>query len=145
LTELEAACHGAAVAELPGEPREHMDALLKLMIPTARRRLVENGEVVPFGASMALDGQLDTVGGVLDELYEGLRASAEAGNIVASAVCVDVQLSDHPFDDAIRVELEHRDAEPLTCLLPYRRADDALEYGELIAFPGEWRTFAQPD
>ena len=45
------------VEPAPGEPRDHMNALLSLLVPFARDTIGEHGEFLPFGATMLPDGE----------------------------------------------------------------------------------------
>ena len=137
---------------LPGEPREHMDVLLGFLVPFAQQALQRDDGFYPFGASMAPDGELQAVGGyegpgeptasqVFELIVHGLGERAKAGELLATGVCVDVQLPEQEFPLGIRVELEHRYADPVTCVLPYRRGDEGYEFGEMLAFEGQRNTF----
>jgi hypothetical protein len=119
-----------------------MDALMRLLLAYARRAVSEGDGFAPFGASMAPDGELETapddeIGAVRD----GLRSRAARGELLATGICSDVVLDEREFPKAIRVELEHRDADPVTCVLPYRSEVDRAAWGELAAMPGERRTW----
>jgi len=61
--------------------------------------------------------------------------------LLAVGVCSVVVISEDAFPTAIRVELEHRDADPLTCVLPYRIDDGGASWGELASMPSERRTW----
>lgn len=137
---------------LPGEPREHMDVLLGFLIPFAQQALEHNDGFFPFGASMGPDGELQAVGGyegagdptaveVFELIRHGLRERAKQGALLATGVCVDVQLTEQEFPLGVRVELEHRNGDPITCVLPYRRGSEGYEFGEILAFEGERNTF----
>jgi len=130
------------VSDLPGEPRDHMDALMRLILAYARRAVSAGDGFAPFGAWMAPDGELETaphdeIGAVRD----ALRSRADRGELLATGICSDVVLGEEEFPKAIRVELEHRDADPLTCVLPYRVESDRAVWGELTSMPGERRTW----
>ena len=106
-----------------------MDALMRLLLAYARAAVATDDGFAPFGASMAPDGELETSSAEeLDVLREELRGRADRGELLAVGVCTDVVV-DVPASRAIRVELEHRDAEPLTCVLPFRRARNAPRGG----------------
>jgi hypothetical protein len=60
---------------------------------------------------------------------------------LAVGICADVTVTRGAFPEAIRVELEHREADPVTWLLPYRNTDDELTWGERLPIPGERRTW----
>ncbi|MGE5225492.1 MAG: hypothetical protein ACM3OO_01305 [Planctomycetaceae bacterium] len=135
--------------DLPGAPQEHMDALLKFLVPFAQRQVDLYGGFAPFGASMAPDGELEvltpgdgtTVEQQLEEVREHARDRAGDGSLLALGVCSEVDLPPGEFEEGIRVELEHRDADPITCVLPFRSTDDELTYGEIVALPGRRRTW----
>jgi hypothetical protein len=138
----------AAVDDLPGDPRDHMDALLRFLVPFAQRQIDRAGGFPPFGASMAPDGELKAItvdeGDAqqqLDRMRDDARADAADGILLAVGICCDVNVTTGGFTEAIRVELEHRDAEPVTCVLPYRNTDDELTFGEILAIPGDRRTW----
>jgi hypothetical protein len=140
---------------LPGEPRDHMNALLRVLLPFARDAIGEHGGFFPVGISMAPDGEVEVVDlptiepatsadAVLAEIRSGLRARAERREVLAVGVASGVRLhtpEDEAFPLGIRVELEHRDADPITCVIPYRETEVGYEYGEAIAFVGERRTW----
>jgi hypothetical protein len=118
-----------------------MDALMRLLLAYARTAVAADDGFAPFGASMAPDGELETsASGELDGLREELRRRADRGELLAVGVCTDVVL-DVPASRAIRVELEHREAAPLTCVLPYELGEERPTWGELTSMPGERRTW----
>jgi hypothetical protein len=138
---------------LPGEPRDHMNALLGVLLPFARDAIAEYGTFFPIGATMASDGELEAAGGdaagvrpnaeaLLGSIRDGFRARAAQGELLATAVASDVAIPEGEYPLGIRVELEHRDGDPITCVVPYRAADDgAYEYGEAVAFTGDRHTW----
>jgi hypothetical protein len=136
------------MAIVPGEPHEHMDALLRFLLPAARREVDEAGGFLPFGATMAPDGQVELLGpadadDAPQEQLDTLRALARErrDHLLAIGVCTDVTVAAGSFPEAIRVELEHRDADPITWLQPYRNTDEQLSWGERASLPGERRTW----
>jgi hypothetical protein len=127
-----------------------MEALLRVLLSAARREVDRAGGFLPFGASMAPDGQVELLSEVasggteedqLDTIREAARARAERGELLAVGVCSDVTVVRGTFPEAIRVELEHRDADPVTWLQPYRNTDEELSWGERVSLPGERRTW----
>jgi hypothetical protein len=128
-----------------------MDGLLNALAGFAQEMLAERGEFYPCAAEVTTGGQLQLVAADLDAdqpsseevlrlLYERLRRDAASGQIQAAAACSDVRLLPRPGDpagDAIRVDVEHAEAEPVRLFLPYT-IDTAggVSYGELIAEPG---------
>jgi hypothetical protein len=130
-----------------------MNALMRVLLPFARASIQQYGGFSPFGASMAPDGELDTATGpghqngeiepeaVLDAIRAALKRRADGGELVATGVCSEVTIEDGDFPLGIRVEMEHRDDEPVTCVVPYRRSADGFEYGNVFAYVGERRTW----
>jgi len=121
---------------LPGDPEDHMEALLRFLLPAARREVDEAGGFLPFGASMSPDGQVELLGPpddreTAEQQLDDLRTLARErrGHLLAVGVCSDVTVTRGPFPEAIRVELEHRDAEPVTWLQPYLNTDEELSWG----------------
>ena len=128
--------------ELPGEPRDHMNALMRLLLAYARRAVSAGEGFAPLGASMAPDGELETApDDEIAAVRQAMRSRAERGELLATGICSDVVLDQEGFPKAIRVELEHRDADPVTCVLPYRLDVDRAAWGELAAMPGKRRTW----
>jgi hypothetical protein len=124
-----------------------MEALLRFLLPTARRQIDEQGGFHPFGATMALDGELQLLGstdGPEEAQLEALRTNARtlADGLVAVGICADVTIAGDGSGEAIRIELEHRDARPSTCLVPYRNNDDELTFGEPVRLEGERHIWA---
>ena len=138
---------------LPGEPRDHMNALLGVLLPFARDAIAEHGTFFPIGATMASDGELEAAGGdvasvepnaeaLIGSIRSGFRSRAERGELLAAAVASDVTIPEGDYPLGIRVELEHRDGDPITCVVPYREVEDgAYEYGEVVAFTGNRHTW----
>ena len=125
----------------PGDPADHLRALLMVLLPFARDRITEDGDFYPFGATMLPDGELQTaatwqgdveptVEDVLDAVRADLRARAGEGELLATGVVAGVTIDDGGYALGIRVELEHRDADPVTWVIPYRSDDDRYEEGE---------------
>jgi hypothetical protein len=144
-----------------------MNALLGVLLPFARDAIAEHGTFFPIGASMAPDGELEAAGGdieaagagaagtdaaatgeptaegLLGSIRDRFRSRAVRGELLATGVASDVAIPEGTFPLGIRIELEHRDGDPITCVVPYRETGDgAYEYGEVVAFPGDRRTWA---
>lgn len=107
-------------------PPDDLDLLLGAAIEAAARLLSTNGEFYPFAIAVDADGEL-----VAPEIHpEGDHPAAEdvlallvgalrAGEGLRAAVlCSDVRLADRD-SDAIRLDLEPRDGDALTVLVPY--------------------------
>ena len=139
-----------------GEPRDHMNALLGVLLPFARDAIAEHGTFFPIGATMSPDGELQAAGGdaggteptadaLLDSIRDGFRSRADQGKLIATGVATDVTIPQGEFPLGIRIELEHRDEDPITCVVPYREMDGgAFEYGDIVAFEGQRLTWDEP-
>jgi hypothetical protein len=129
-----------------------MDALLRLLVPHGRRSIATFGTVTPLGASMRPDGEVATVAGaddvspgvVLESVYAELRSAADAGELLACAVVSDVTFEGVEWPDGLRIELEHRDADPITFVLRYRTSDDGPVWSDPVTMPGTRRTWDHP-
>ncbi len=140
------------------DPRAEMEELLDAVLPFARGMIEDHGEFHPAAASMDAAGEIGFVaaytgeefppGGHLIALMTSeLRDQAEHGTIRASAVFanVTVELPAIGRTDAIQVVIEHRDADPVTVHLPYRKKRlRGREFGDLVAMPGERSIFTAP-
>jgi hypothetical protein len=125
-----------------------MDSLLNATLPFAQDQLAKRGNFVPFGAVVTVDGAITMLGGyvgdpkatsrdLLELLVDGARqnsASYRAVAIVADGLIGGKQ-------DAIRIDVEHRDGHAIASALPYtkRRFGRGIDYGELIAADGQRR------
>lgn len=126
--------------------RAERDSILDTCVRFAQQMIDDRGEFFPFGVSLRGDGL------VMDAAYdEGEnapdlavavrrlvaehRAEARAGGLRACGTTMDVRVTDADGveQDAICVDIEHRTADPVRCLLPYERAGDTVEYGKLFA------------
>jgi hypothetical protein len=131
------------------EPKEEIEQLLNYLLPSAEEKLREEGEFHPYAAMVATDGEVMAVSAVLGEepevgelllaLHEDLRQRAAAGAIRASAIAADVTLTDPDSGettDAVQVELDHADSDPVDVYVPYESAGDEIKFGELVAAQG---------
>jgi hypothetical protein len=142
--------------ELAMTAGDEMDALLDALVGFAKKMLVARGAFYPFGAEVASDGRVQMVTAELDDaqpspedvvsaLHGRLRRDADAGEARAAGTCVDVRLEprDRPPSDAIRVDVEHADADPVRVFLPYVvELPGRVVFGELVAEPGRRNVFA---
>jgi hypothetical protein len=128
-----------------------MNELLGLCIPFAQQMIEQHGEFHPFGAAMSTEGRPQLAGAAVDRelpdapelivlFNEAFQARARAGEIRACAVCADVRIDDGR--EAIRIDVEHRDAQPMLFLVPYRRRRlRGYEFEALSAAPGRVTVF----
>ena len=127
-----------------------------MLIEVSQDLLDRHGEFYPHGASVNTSGEVALAGAHVGEelpastelielLYEGFLQQARADEIRAAAIAADVHVtppgSDEPRD-AIRISIEHAEADPVEVFLPYtNRRLRGVEYGELFAAAGEPRVF----
>lgn len=135
--------------------RSDMDALLDDGIKTALRLLEKNGEFFPFAVAMSEQLEIRHVHAlmtedrppstaVIDSLLAALREQAVQKELIAAAIVSDVRLTDTKSArkfDAIQVEIEGIDSDPVRCLLPYEIASGEVRQGELTADRGDRRVF----
>lgn len=134
------------MTSLPGTPEDHLDALVRFLLPAAQREIDRQGGFRPFGASMAGDGELrmlEAGEGSDEEQLEALRADAASrqAELIAVGICADVTLPDPDHPEAIRIELEHRTGQPATHVVPYRNTDEELTFATPIRLEGSRRTW----
>jgi hypothetical protein len=137
-------------------PHEQMDALLDALVGFAKQMLQERREFYPFAAEVTAAGALQMVTAdlaadrpssdvVLESLESRLRAAAAAGEVDATGVCADVRRAGgqgEPERDAIRVDIEHADADPVRVLIGYRPdASGRIVFGDPVAEPVHRRVF----
>lgn len=104
----------------------------------------EQQEFYPFGYVVKADGGVVNVAvyegatqpeskQLIDVLIAAFRKRAEAREIIASAICCDVFVTEHgKKHDSFRVSLEHRDGDSLNVFLPYERSPTGeILHGEL--------------
>ena len=136
--------------ELKGE----IEQLVKYLLPFAEERLNRDGEFYPYAAIVAADGELKLVaaaageepdaGDLLLALHQELREQAAEGSIRACGIAADVTLTDPDSGettDAVQLELDHADAEPVDVYVPYETVADGIKFGELVAAAGREPVF----
>src|SRR5215213_11796881 len=138
------------------EPTDEIQELLNFLLPYAEQMLSQHGEFYPYAAALDSDGELNAVGTDLDDespdvselllaLHQGLRERAAEGAIRASGIAADVNLTDPDSGettDAVQVELDHADGDPVDIYVPYESEGDAIKFGELVAAEGREPVFA---
>ena len=137
------------------EPTEEIQELLNFLLPHAERMLNEHGEFYPYAAALDAEGEISAVaadmeteapdvGDVLVALHNGLREQAAEGSIRASAIAADVTLTDPDSGettDAVQVELDHAEGDPVDIYVPYDTEGDGIKFGELVAAQGREPVF----
>ena len=129
-------------------PANDLDQLLGASVEAAVELLSRDGEFYPFALALKADGQVispaidpgsehPTADHVVDLLVEALRSNRE--ELRASSLCSDVRIRSASGEerDAIRIELEAPQADPLVVVVPY--ADRVLD--DPMGMPGERRVF----
>jgi hypothetical protein len=126
-----------------------LDQLLGASVEAAVQLLAKDGEFYPFALALTAEGEVvapsvepDTdhpsAAEVEELLVQALRG--KRADLRAACVCSDVRIRSDAGEerDAIRIELESPQAEPLVVMVPY--ADQQLD--EPFGLPGERRVFA---
>jgi hypothetical protein len=125
-----------------------LDRLFDMLLPFAKTMLLDHGEFYPFGAYMSSSGEIQWVGAkmedddhppsepLIDLLTETFKNHAARGGLRAAAICYDV-LTIPPGEDqkrdAICCGLEHYSGETVDVFVPYVKALDGVQYGEIFA------------
>jgi len=131
--------------------REEMDSILDDGLQAAIHLLEKNGEFYPFAVAVDAAGGLRHVEGytgdehplsddLISFLHDALAQQAAQGEYRATGIVSNVTLTDRVTSakgDAISVAIEHRDAEPVTCFLPYRLSDGQFIGEEVVAERGQ--------
>ena len=131
--------------------REETDSLLDNAVKAAIHFLEKNGEFYPFGVALRPDGRIALVASydgkehpksdeVLALLYPGLKQGVRKDEYRAVAIVTDMKIRKTPSDepkDALRIQIEHPNAAPVACYLPYRLEAGKFVQGELTAGPAK--------
>ena len=137
------------------EPRDEIEHLLRYLLPFAEESLNRDGEFRPYAAMVAADGSLKSVaseegeepdvGDLLVALHTELREQAAGGAIRASGIAADVTLTDPDSGettDAVQLELDHANGDPVDIYVPYETAPDGVKFGEPVSAAGREPVFA---
>lgn len=121
---------------IPGPtPKEDCEELLRFVRPLAERLLRECDGFLPFGATMAHSGEITSVSGatgdefpaaedVLALLNDAFRGAAIESRLRAAALAYDIRVrppGKRDAQDAIAVNLDHRDGYSVVVVYPYVR------------------------
>jgi hypothetical protein len=136
------------------ELKEEIAQLLKYLLPFAEEKLNRDGEFYPYAAMVGANGELKSVSAaagqqpdaadLLVALHQELREQAAEGSIRASGIAADVVLTDPDSGEtreAVQVELDHAEADPVDVYVPYENAADGVRFGELVAAAGREPVF----
>jgi hypothetical protein len=137
------------------EPKEEIEELLNYLLPFAERQLNEAGEFYPYAAMVSADGELRSVTAATGEepevaellvaLHAELRSQAADGSIRASGIAADVTLTDPDSGettDAVQIELDHADGDPVDVYVPYETATDGVKFGDPVSAGGREPVFS---
>lgn len=127
---------------------EDLNELFRAARSFAEIMLAKEGEFIPFGVSMEIDGKVALVGGdvgsehpasvdVIELLQSTFRKLALDGEIRAAGVCMDVRVvppGQSDKSDAIGTRLAHISGESTVVFVPYTRlADGDYGFGGIFA------------
>lgn len=137
-------------------PREAMNQILHTAADLAFELIEKNGEFVPFAVVIDRENELRMIALGDDQLEDDgekdlakvreiLIDFATKGELLTSAVISDVRVrmdESGEVTDAVRVEIEHAEDQPITVILPYRLKESAVEqHIEPYLEPGEGLIF----
>jgi hypothetical protein len=136
-----------------------LDALVNFLMPFAQETLGKHGEFFPFAAQMSVDGEITAIDIETDDedhpdsdvvigaLGDVLRTHAADGMIRACGICSDtaVTIPEKGMTEAVRVSLEHAEAEPVDVYMPYKTEAAEYVFEDLVAMEGVREIFAGPD
>ena len=137
-------------------PKEQCEALMREVLPLAKRMLTEDGEFYPYGGVINENGSITHVSAkeeetdhpkssaLIDILNTSFREAAAAQCIKASAVVFDVSIKPPGGTekvDAIQVNLDHRNDYSVEVLFPYSLSHGKLLFGPPFAQQGDNRIF----
>jgi hypothetical protein len=127
------------------ETQADLDGLLTFLVGFAQDQLAKRGALAPCGAAVDVEGKQRLFGAappgdtpviegatLISMLVEGLRR--QRAELRAAGIAYDVRLPQEGRD-AIAVDLEHREGQAMSALLPYgkKRFGRGIEYFDLRA------------
>ncbi|MEO0615136.1 MAG: hypothetical protein AAFY69_03280 [Pseudomonadota bacterium] len=134
------------------DPHLQLDQLRRISVSLAVRVMCDLGELWPMAAVLRENGDIVAIGGEtgdaalershrIERLRFRLRRDIDKRGYVATAVIYDA-LVENPtpgtvdVDDAIAIELDHRDGVSLFAHVPYEVAQDGPIVGDAETQPG---------
>ncbi|MEO0974910.1 MAG: hypothetical protein AAFX85_17620 [Pseudomonadota bacterium] len=132
------------------EPTKPLESLVEHAGSFAQLMLDNFGEFYPFGCSLDVEGEINTVAAceeeynpvsqnLIERLREGARHANQAHEITATAVVYDarVQIRDRNIDsDAVVIEVDQSPDDPSIVFMLYQRRSGNIEYGDVLVQPG---------
>jgi hypothetical protein len=141
-------------------PQALVESLYKALLSFAKDRLARDGEFPPFGAALDQEGRMVSPAihysgevplpeELVKLLNQSFREQAEAGEIQACGVCMDVLILPPGEDerrDAICLEMEDATGDAVDIYVPYRkRPSGEVQYDEAFATPRTPEIFVPPE
>ena len=131
------------------QAKEQTQKLFDAVLPLAKELLLENEEFFPFGEIMKPNGEqvnLSASNGderpnssdLINLLKNHYIESAEANEIIASALVYDVRVKD---SDSIAVDLDHVNGYSVTVIVPYELTGGELVIGQIFTLQGKNAVF----
>jgi len=140
------------------DAKDEIEELLNFLLPVAEEELSKAGEFYPYAAMVAADGELKAVSAAAGEepevadllvaLHEELRVQAADGSIRASGIAADVTLTDPDSGettDAVQLELDHAEGDPVDIYVPYETVGNEVKFGELVTAAGREPVFSSAE
>ncbi|WP_334510797.1 hypothetical protein, partial [Vibrio alginolyticus] len=134
--------------------KEDAQHLFDSVLPFAEKMLAEYGEFYPYGAAMTLTGDVVDVSvfegneyppstEIIDLLNSAFLKAAANREYRTTAVVYDVRITlpSGQLSDAIAVNLDHISGYSIVVYLPYKKLNQAIEYGELSVQEGRGAIF----
>lgn len=131
---------------------------MNAVLPFGKQMLTRSREIVPFGGTMSVSGEVAEVAGwsgnqrppsrqIIALLNGGFRDGAALGKYRATALVYDIRVvppGGTEKQDAIAVNLDHRDGYSVVVVFPFAFSDaGALELGSPFAKAGDAVIFHQ--
>ncbi|WP_298444359.1 hypothetical protein [uncultured Ferrimonas sp.] len=123
--------------------------LLNAAMPLAEKLLNEAGEFMPFAAAMTPAAEFVSVDvpedleeenpseAMVADLQLVLRQAAGEGEYIATAVVYDTGIlisdDDQEPQDAVGINLDHKQGLAMMVFIPYQLVDGQVEFGEMFA------------
>ncbi|HHP0460851.1 MULTISPECIES: hypothetical protein [Vibrio harveyi group] len=137
-----------------GKEKEDALHLFDSVLPFAEKMLAEYGEFYPYGAAMTLTGDVVDVSvfegneyppssEIIDLLNSAFLKAAASRQYSTTAVVYDVRITlpSGKDSDAIAVNLDHNSGYSIVVYLPYKKVNQAIEYGEISVQEGRGAIF----
>ena len=137
-----------------GKGKEDTQHLFDSVLPFAEKMLAEYGEFYPYGAAMTLTGDVVDVSvfegneyppssEIIDLLNSAFLKAAANREYRTTAVVYNVRITlpSGQLSDAIAVNLDHISGYSIVVYLPYKKLNQAIEYGELSVQEGRGAIF----